>query len=152
VHLHNAESETLFDVDTVWLNDVELAVETARRGTKGGVLLVLAGVRGRDAADALRGNTVSVPRDAIPMEDGEVLALDFIGCRAVLTDGTAWGEIVDVLPGAQDRLVIRDGDVERELPLVPELVLEIDLDEKVVIVDPPEGLPERKIEFEDLKI
>ncbi len=144
VHLHNADSDTLFGLDEVWLNDAAFSVEKARRAAKGGVLLVLRGVTDRDQAERLRGSTVSVPRSAIPMEQGEVLALDFIGCRAVLTDGTAWGEVVDVIPGAQDRLVIRDGDVERELPLEPELVIEIDLDERVVIVDPPEGLPEVK--------
>ncbi len=144
VHLHNADSVTLFEVDEVWLNDAVFSVEKARRATKGGVLLVLEGVTGRDQADGLRGSTVSVPRSAIPMEQGEVLVADIIGCRAVLPDGTAWGEVVDVIPGAQDRLVIRDGDVERELPLVPELVIEIDLDERVVTVDPPEGLPEAK--------
>lgn len=144
VHLHNADSVTLFEVDKVWLNDAVFSVEKARRATKGGVLLVLEGVTGRDQADGLRGSTVSVPRSAIPMEQGEVLVADLVGCRAVLPDGSAWGEVVEVIPGAQDRLVIRDGDVERELPLVPELVIEIDLDERVVTVDPPEGLPEVK--------
>lgn len=144
MHLHNADSDTLFGVDEVWLDDAVFAVERARRANKGGVLLVLGGVTDRDQADRLRGSTVSVPRSAIPIEQGEVLALDFIGCRAVLTDGTAWGEVVGVIAGPQDRLVIRDGDVERELPLEPELVIAIDLDAKVVTVDPPEGLPEVK--------
>jgi 16S rRNA processing protein RimM len=142
VHLHNADSDTLFNVDQVWLNDVAFTVVKARTATKGGVLLVLEGVNDRNRADELRGSTVAVPRDAIAMEEGEVLAADFIGCKAVLTDGTPWGEVVDVIPGAQDRLLIRDGAVERELPLEPELVLEIDLDERIVTVDPPEGLDE----------
>ncbi|RMH44797.1 MAG: 16S rRNA processing protein RimM [Deltaproteobacteria bacterium] len=143
VHLHNPESETLYAVATVYLDGEPYAVASARAGTRGAVLLAVDGVADRDRAEALKGAAVAVDRADVPLAPGEVFEVDLIGCAVELVDGTPWGRIEAVIPGAQDRLVIRDGDVERELPLVRgALVVDIDLDRRRVVVDPPEGLPE----------
>ncbi len=42
--------------------------------------------------------------------------------------------------------MIRDGGVERLLPLVDALVTRIDLDAGVIVVVAPEGLPEEPVE------
>jgi 16S rRNA processing protein RimM len=144
VHLHNAQSDALFTAETVYLRETAYAVDRARPGSNGGVLLTLAGVLDRDAAEALRGSTVAIARDDVGLEDGEFLTSDLVGCKAVLADGTPWGEVVEVIPGAQDRLVIRDGDVERELPLVDALVPSVDIEARTIVVEPPEGLPEQR--------
>jgi len=146
VQLHNAGSDTLFAVDRVVVGERAFAVGGARGGSKGAVLLALDGVDDRDAAEALRGCPVCVARELIPLDDGEVLAVDVIGCAAVLTDGTPWGIIEQVIVGPQDRLVVRDGGVVRELPWVDELVLDIDLAARRVTVAPPDGLPEEVAE------
>jgi len=145
VHLHNPDSEVLFDVEQLVIGGRDYLVEGARPGGKGGVLLALDGVNDRDAAEALRGSAVSVERGELELDDGDVLAVDLIGCAAVLEDGTPWGVVEDIVVGAQDRLVIRDGDVVRELPWVDELVPSIDLDARRVVVAPPEGLPEERV-------
>src|SRR5690606_15980344 len=111
---------------------------------KGAVLALLEGIGDRDAAEALRGSTVEVDREDLELDDGEVLLADLVGCRAVLADGSDWGEVVRVVTGPQDRLVIRHGDIERELPLVDELVTAIDLEAGTIEVAPPEGLPETR--------
>ena len=54
------------------------------------------------------------------------------------------GTIAAIEGGMQDLLVIHDGEIERLLPLVDEFVTDIDLDNGVVTVDPPEGLPVSK--------
>src|SRR5262249_45181395 len=51
VHLHATGSTTLFDVERVWIGGREHAVEGAR-ATNGGILLSLADVEDRDAAEA----------------------------------------------------------------------------------------------------
>jgi ribosomal 30S subunit maturation factor RimM len=62
------------------------------------------------------------------------------------TDGSPWGTIFAVDPGEhQDLLVIRDGEIERLLPLVDEFVTSIDLESGIVTVDPPDDLPEGKV-------
>jgi 16S rRNA processing protein RimM len=138
---HDPASETLFSVEVVHVGGDRFEVAAARP-TRGAVLLSLAGVGDRTAAEALRGKPVAVDREAVPVEEGEVLLADLVGCRAVLPDGTAWGEIVAVETGPQDRLVVASGAIERLLPAVDAFLLEVDLEGRVVVVDPPEGLPE----------
>jgi 16S rRNA processing protein RimM len=141
VILHDAESTALEEVETVHVGGVARAVVQARN-TGGAYLLAVEGVTDRDAAAALRGAVVEVDRDELALDDDEVLLADLVGCKCVLPDGTAWGEIVGVEPGVQDRLVVRDGAVERQLPVVDAFIASIDLEAGVVTVTPPDGLPE----------
>lgn len=142
---HDPDSEILGEVETVWIAGAPRKV-LGVRDTQRGWLVQLEGVITRNDAEALRGLPVEVARDAIDLEDGEVLLDDLVGCRVVLADGTPWGEIAAVDPGMQDLLVIHDGEIERLLPLVDQFVTNIDLAAGVVTVDPPEGLPESKVD------
>jgi 16S rRNA processing protein RimM len=141
VMLHDAASTALDDVEIVFVAGVARKVVQARN-TGGAYLLLVEGIGDRDAAAALRGAVVEVDRDDLELGDDEVLLADLVGCTCVLEDGTAWGEIVAVEMGMQDRLVIRDGNVERQLPVVDAFIADIDLERGIVTVTPPEGLPE----------
>jgi 16S rRNA processing protein RimM len=138
---HDPESTTLLDVDAIQLDGVPYRIEHARQ-VQGAFLLRLAGIGDRNRADALRGKRVAVDRELIPLEEGEVLLADLVGCDVVREDGSPYGTIAAIETGVQDRLVIHDGDVERLLPLVPEFVIDVDLEEGRVVVAPPEDLPE----------
>lgn len=144
VILHDPASTALDEVDTVYVGGVARAVVQARN-TGGAYLLAVEGITDRDAAAALRGAVVEVDRAELALDEDEVLLADLVGCRCVLPDGTAWGEITGVELGVQDRLVVRDGDVERQLPVVDAFIASIDLEAGVVTVTPPEGLPEEPI-------
>jgi 16S rRNA processing protein RimM len=141
VALHNPESDALERADTVFIGDRPLAVESARP-VAGAYLVRLEGVDDRDQADALRGQPVAVSRADLDLEDEDVLLVDLVGCRVELTDGRDWGVVAAIEPGPQARLVIHQGDVERQLPVADEFLVEIDLDGRRLVVDPPEGLPE----------
>lgn len=142
-------SETLGQVDVVWIGDRRYPVVSARP-IDGAYLLAVEGVTDRDAAAALRGQVVAVDRDQLELDEDDVLYADLVGCRCQLPDGQPWGEIVAIELGPQDRLVIHDdrhldgspGAVERLLPLVDAFVGEVDLERRVVIVTPPDGMPE----------
>ena len=110
------------------------------------MLLTVAGVRDKDAADALRGAAVEVPRAAIPLGPGEFLVSDLVGLEVVDETGTALGRAVAILPGAQDLLVIHDDAHERILPVVPEFILAVDRAAGRVVVRVPEGLPAEPID------
>ncbi len=144
IFTHDPEDATLGEVDTVWVGGT-LRKITSARDTHRGWLVALDGVVTRNDAEALRGQVVEVDREALDMGDDEVLLSDLVGCAVRRTDGAPWGTIAAVEPGAfQDLLVIHDGDVERMLPLVDAFVTAIDVDGKLVTVDPPDGLPEHK--------
>lgn len=138
---HDPGSTTLLDVDEIELDGVPYRIEQARQ-VEGAFLLRLAGVGDRNRAETLRGKRVAVDRELIPLEEGEVFLADLVGCAVVREDGSPYGTIAAIETGVQDRLVIHDGDVERLLPLVPEFVIDVDLEEGRVVVAPPEDLPE----------
>lgn len=140
VHRFNPDSTLLCEVDVVWLERDGEAPRPARveRARLHGphVLLVLEGVRGRDAAEALRGAEVCVPREALPEPaEDEVYHVDLVGLTAVLPDGTRAGEVVSVLsyPSA-DCLLVRGEDADLEVPILPPYVERVDLDTKTVRV------------------
>jgi 16S rRNA processing protein RimM len=140
---HDPESDLLDHQTTLWIGGVVREVVRAR-STHRGWLIQLAGVATRNDAEALRGQAVEVDRAALELDDDDVLLDDLVGCRVQRVDGTPWGTIAAIEGGMQDRLVIHDGAIERQLPLVDEFVTDIDLEAGVVTVDPPDGLPEHK--------
>lgn len=141
---HDPDSTTLGDVRTIFVGGVEMTITNAR-DTHRGWLIALEGVITRNDAERLQGKPVEVEREMLDLDEDDVLLADLIGCTVRRPDGSAWGTVAHVDAGEmQDLLVIHDGDVERLLPLVDVYVTQIDLDERVIHVDPPEGLPESK--------
>ena len=140
---HDPESDLLDRQPALWIGGIAREVVRAR-STQRGWLVQLAGVATRNDAEALRGQAVEVDRAALELDEDDVLLDDLIGCRVQRVDRTPWGTIAAIEGGMQDRLVIHDGDIERQLPLVDEFVTAIDLEAGVVTVDPPDGLPEHK--------
>jgi 16S rRNA processing protein RimM len=144
IFTHDPDSTTLGDVETIFVGGVEMKISNAR-DTHRGWLVALAGVATRNDAERLQGKPVEVDRAQLQLDEEDVLLADLIGCTVRRPDGSTWGTVAHVHSHEfQDMLVIHDGEIERLLPLVDEFVTQIDLDERVVHVDPPEGLPESK--------
>jgi 16S rRNA processing protein RimM len=139
VHLHNPGSTALEEVEVLYLGDREMQVESARP-VAGAYLVALAGVSDRNAAELLRGRPVSIRRADLALDDGEVL----LAGQVELPDGTDWGVVSHLEVGPQDRLVIRQGDIERQLPVVDQFLVKVDLEARRIVVDPPADLPEDK--------
>ncbi|MFT3756202.1 MAG: ribosome maturation factor RimM [Pseudoxanthomonas sp.] len=112
---------------------------TGARGRDSGKHLIadFPGVEDRDAAEALRGTEVWVPRSALPPpKPGEYYWVDLEGLRVVNVEGVDFGTVSHLFStGANDVLVIR-GDRERLVPFVePDYVKAVDFDTGVVTVD-----------------
>jgi 16S rRNA processing protein RimM len=61
----------------------------------------------------------------------------------VTNDGTPVGEVTGIEPSpAHDLWVVRGTEREHLIPAVPEIVQEVDLDARRVVIRPPEGLLE----------
>jgi 16S rRNA processing protein RimM len=122
---------------------VERRIERVRR--QGDDLIVkLAGVDGVEAARALAGHLVGVPEsEAVPTAPGHFYPWQLAGCRVETEDGAAVGEVIRIEQGpAQDLWVVSNGTREHLVPAVPEIVLEVDLAARRVVIRPPEGLLE----------
>ncbi|MCJ0825088.1 ribosome maturation factor RimM [Luteimonas sp. 50] len=107
------------------------------RETHKGVVAVIPGVADRDAAEALRGSEIWVPRSALPPpQAGEYYWVDLEGLRVVNLEGIDFGTVSHLFStGANDVLVAR-GDRERMIPfLEPDYIRSVDFDAGVVTVD-----------------
>jgi len=132
VQLHNPASTALEGMKQILLADGagERLLGIRVLGNSGGsVVLEVEGVADRDAAEALRGARLLIDREALPaLEEGEYYWQDLLGCQVEREDGRALGEVAEVFSaGASDVLVVRDGEVERLVPLVDDWVTEVDL-------------------------
>jgi 16S rRNA processing protein RimM len=137
VHLHNPSSDALARVREVVLAGPgeERRIGCLATGrSKEGALLRLEGIDDRDAADALRGARVLVDRDALePLEEGQYLYTDLVGCRVVEESGEELGVVGSVFEaGASDVLVVRKSGAERLIPLVAEYVRSVELEARVI--------------------
>jgi len=96
-------------------NDSSLTVEKLRDDGKGGAIARFAEVADRNAAEALRGTTLTVPRSAMPaLAEGEYYHADPIGLAAASTSGEPLGTCVAVENyGAGDVLEIEREDGRR---------------------------------------
>src|SRR5690606_35424505 len=89
----------------------------------------------RDAADALRGLEIYVPRSALPpARPGEFYWADLEGLRVVTVEGVELGVVSHLFStGANDVLVARDDERERMIPFDrPQSVTPIDFDTGVI--------------------
>ena len=145
----------LLDYDIWWLGkgDVwrELAVESAKAHND--VLVVkLKGINDRDAALACKGKQIAVPRSKLPeAKENAYYWSDLIGLRVKNKQDVDFGLIVDVFEtGANDVIAVRADTVtykvstdkvakekpqERLLPFTAEVVLEVDVKAKTMLVD-----------------
>lgn len=105
----------------------ETAVAEARVQGRA-VVAKLEGCDDRDAAGALRGKMVSVPRAALPgTRSDEYYWADLIGLAVVDESAQALGRITGILQtGANDVLVVR-GDRERLIPFIAEVIRDVDV-------------------------
>ncbi len=121
-------------------DESDLVVAAARR--HGNRLLVkFEGIDTRDAAEAVRGPLFVPIEEARTLEEDEFWPHDLVGCEVRTADGRAHGTIRHVATGAAHDLLVVDTPVgERMIPLVKDIVRAVDVDARVVVVDPPEGL------------
>jgi 16S rRNA processing protein RimM len=110
----------------------------------GELLVQLADVRDRNAAELLRDQLVQIAReDAIPLEPGQFYEYQIIGLNVITTDGEPLGQVVEVLStGANDVYVVQGPRGEVLLPARAEVVRAIDLDAGTMTVTLLPGLLE----------
>lgn len=118
-----------------------LTVEKAR--TKGGLaILKLAGCDSATAAADLRGKVLWLDREDDP-DDTSYFIQDLLGLEAVDCDtGVSYGKLTDVFAtGANDVYEFTGANgVKRLVPVIPQVVLDIQINEGRILIRPLEGL------------
>ncbi len=124
-----------------------LTLQTAR-AVKGAVIGRAAEVSSKEAADALRGLRLYVPREVLPPpEEDEFYLTDLIGLDAATPEGDPLGQVKAVHNfGAGDmlELEIGRGRPSRLIPFTRDAVPEVKINERRIVVIPPQEVGERE--------
>ena len=107
-----------------------------REGGKG-LIATMPGIEDKDAADALRGTEVLVPRSALPPPaEDEFYWVDLEGLRVVNVEGTDFGIVSHLFSTGANDVLVAQGERERMIPFVqPDYIRSVDFEAGVVTVD-----------------
>ncbi|HEX6794647.1 MAG TPA: ribosome maturation factor RimM [Casimicrobiaceae bacterium] len=100
----------------------------------------LAGIETREAAGALRGALIGVPREWLPaLEQGEYYQADLVGMAVVNREGIVLGTLREFVESGAHPIarVATDEGFERLIPWVASYVDEVDADARRISVDWP---------------
>ncbi|GAB4575063.1 MAG: ribosome maturation factor RimM [Anaerolineae bacterium] len=123
-------------------NATGFAVISTRRH-RGQLLIRLEGITSREEADLYRNQYLMVALDeAVPLEEDEYYVFQIIGAEVISSEGENLGHIRDIIEtGANDVFVVQGGAYgEVLIPDIPDVVLEIDVESRRVLVALPPGL------------
>ena len=124
--------------------DGQLTV-AATRWHSGQLLVAFDGITDRTAAGDLTGSWLSVDASQLPRtgDPDEFRDHELIGLSVRTSAGEPVGVVTDVLHHGQDLLVIQRADgggAECLVPFVQAIVPEVDVDQGLLVIDPPPGL------------
>ncbi|MCU6435589.1 ribosome maturation factor RimM [Undibacterium sp. Jales W-56] len=151
VHPYSNDADALLNAKSWWLENAKLwpelhdvdRMESKIHGED--VVARLVGVADRNAAEALKGTIVKIPRSHFPaLPDGEFYWVDLIGSSVHNLQGESLGQVRDLMDnGAHPILRVAAADVpeadlakhERLIPFVDSFVKEVDLKSARIVVD-----------------
>ncbi len=104
----------------------------------GGALVArLEGAMDRTFAESLWGLDIAVPREQLPpTAENEFYWADLIGLEVVNLAGERLGQVVDMIEtGANDVMVVQGMERQHLIPYLQDVILQVTLKEKRVVVD-----------------
>ncbi len=121
---------------------LELTVNS-HRTHKNFDLVTFDGYNNINQVENMKGGILKVPESQLSaLDEDEFYYHEIIGCTVTTKDGEEIGKISEILsPGANDVWVIKGkGGKEILIPYIEAVVKEVNVKEKMVIIDPIEGL------------
>jgi 16S rRNA processing protein RimM len=114
---------------------ISLTVEKIREGPRG-LIVQFEGIRNRSQAEQLSGSSLAISdTDRGDSEPGAYYVSDVIGCRVVTDDDHDLGRITDIAAMTHHDLYVVEGPYgEILVPAVREFILEIDTDQRRVVI------------------
>ena len=120
----------------------EIRTDIKTKRLKERVLLRLKGVESPEEAKKLVGSFLEIEKDnLIKLPAGRYFIFDIIGLKVITTEKREVGTVKEVISlPANDVYVVQGDQKEYDIPAIKEVVKKIDLEGKVMIIEPKEGL------------
>lgn len=115
-----------------------------KRHFKRGLLVKFEALDDRNAVEPLGGRYVTVPVERLPpLEEGEVYYHQLLGAEVVTVEGRVVGQVREVYELEPAHLLEVKGDGKLHLiPFTEQVVKEVDVEHRRVVIEPPAGLLE----------
>jgi 16S rRNA processing protein RimM len=107
------------------------------------VVLKFSGFDSTEAAKTLVGYDLGLPEEErVQLSPGEFYDWELEGCSVETEHGSAIGKVREVMRTGGVELLVVEDQARREhlIPMAQAIVVEIDLSNKRIVIDPPEGL------------
>lgn len=114
----------------------------ALRIHKGTVLATFEGISSRDQAQELTGRLVRTSEENLPpIQEDEYYWYELIGMKVTTVENRELGAISNIIrTGANDVLCVDGPSGEILLPMIEDVIVEVDTENGAMLVDPLEGL------------
>ena len=110
---------------------------------KNNIIVKFVGLDDISQAELLKNAVVTTDREQLgELPDGEYYIADLIGCEVKSEDGEVYGKLVDVLPTGSNDVYVVKREAKRDLliPVIDDVVLDVDINNKKIVVRLMEGL------------
>ncbi|HEY7785882.1 MAG TPA: ribosome maturation factor RimM [Pyrinomonadaceae bacterium] len=105
------------------------------------VILKFKGFDNLEASSGLIGYEFAVPESArVPLEEDEYYDWELQGCTVETIEGESVGKVAGILKTGGVAMLEVDAGRELLIPMAETIVTEINIPEKRIVIDPPEGL------------
>ena len=132
-------AEFLKPLKTLYIDGAPRAVASSRVH-KGMLIIRFADVEDVNGAMLLKNKIVYFARSDVHLPKGRHFVADLLGAAVVDEQGAEIGRLAEVLAMPAGQVYVVQGETEHTIPAVPEFILDIDADEKVIRVHLIEGM------------
>ena len=109
------------------------------------IVLKFEGYDSIEESAKLVGSEFAVPEEErVELEEDEFYDWELAGCRVETVEGERLGTVREVMRTGGVEMLVVEGDAGREylIPMAEDICVRVDVENKLVRVDPPEGLLE----------
>ena len=132
-------AEFLKPLKTLYIDGAPRAVASSRVH-KGMLIVRFADVEDVNGAMLLKNKIVYFARSDVHLPKGRHFVADLLGAAVVDEQGAEIGRLTEVLDMPAGQVYVVQGETEHTIPAVPEFILDIDADEKLIRVHLIEGM------------
>lgn len=110
----------------------------------GRIVLKFEGIDSIELGETLRGAEICVDEaDAVELDESEYFDWQLAECMVETVDGNSLGKVTEVMrTGGTEILVVKGEAKEYLIPFAESICVDVDIDKRLIKVDPPEGLLE----------